>query len=94
MENTIKIDDQEIRRLEKILACEDLEKQKRNAYIFFVAAIVVLIWGIFKIEDSITKAVIHFVFSFALFTMGMARLGYYKLFRIIHFQESQKTKCK
>ena len=91
MPKTIEIDEGEIKRLERILKYDDLEKQKRIAYLFFGSAIGVLVFGTFKInDDSTVRTLLTFGFSFVLFIMGMARLGYYKLFRLIHFQESQK----
>ena len=91
MSKTIEINEAEINRLERILKYGDLEKQKRIAHLFFGAAIVFLVLGIFEVGDNSTvRLILRFSFSFVLFIMGMARLGYYKLFRLIHFQESQK----
>ena len=75
-------------RLQRILAIENLESQKRIAYpfwalagILFVAAQVELLWNPLMTMVMLPMAV-------AALMIGTARFGYYKLFRLIQYQNA------
>jgi hypothetical protein len=86
MIRSLSITPDEQARLDRILAIADLEPQRRIAYPFwalsavlFVTANVSLMWGF-------TNFAIFAPFAFATFMIGMGRFGYYKLFRLLHYQ--------
>lgn len=74
-------------RLKRILACDDLEKQKYYAFALFAAA-PVLFFSALALGHLREALAVHtgvaILAAGLLAALGGARLGYYKLFRIIH----------
>ncbi len=85
MHRDIQLTEVEHQRLSRILAYENLEKQRNVAIPFFVLAGLVLIAlpGLSRFEA--TRTLIALPLSMALLFVGAARLGYYKLFRLIQY---------
>lgn len=87
--NNIVLTESERQRLNRILEC-DLAKQKRVATLCFICSPLFLIGNaiffslVYGIGSSFKIAmVVALLFAILLFFVGMVRLGYYKLFRII-----------
>ena len=86
--NTVKLSAIENDRLRRILSC-DLDQQKKLVTMCFILTVFNLLAypliGIYLLNYSIATSIIIGILSatFLLF-IGMMRLGYYKLFRIIH----------
>lgn len=75
-------------RLDRILSVRDLESQRKVsrwfwglAAVLFVAGHAAILWDVVYFLALITAA-------FAAFMIGCARRGYYKLFRLIHYQNA------
>jgi len=82
------LSDVEKKRLQRILAIRDLESQKRIAYPFwglagviFLASQAALLWNPILCIALVPTA-------FAALMIGIARFGYYRLFRLIHYQNA------
>lgn len=89
MGNKLELTQAELQRLQRILACANLRRQRDLAVLLFVLS------GLTLIGVPILSGLSPFGFLFgatlamAAFFLGMARLGYYKLFRLIHHLAAQ-----
>jgi len=90
METEIQLTEDELSRLERILACNDLSKQRKVALPFYIFGGIILLVGISLIFFHPHMSIVILPFAIVFHVAGMARSGYYKLFRIIHYQASQK----
>lgn len=89
MGNKRELTQAELQRLQRILACANLRRQRDLAVLLFVLS------GLTLIGVPILSGFSPFGFLFgvtlamAAFFLGTARLGYYKLFRLIHHLAAQ-----
>ncbi|KAA0142895.1 hypothetical protein FYZ48_00460 [Gimesia chilikensis] len=87
MSEPVHLSETELVSLQKILAIEDLESQKRMAYPFWgLAGITFLISQVALFWDPLVCIALMPV-AFAMLMLGMARLGYYRLYRMLHHQK-------
>ncbi len=84
MESRVELTQAELQRLQRILACEDLTRQRNLAVPFFVFAGILLIGFPLLVGLDPVKSLVALPFALAVLFVGMARLGHYKLFRMIH----------
>jgi len=87
--NTIVLDESEKQRIQKILDC-DLTRQKQGEIIFLISSpialfgLLIFFGAVLENSSSFMVMVPVVVLSAsAAFFIGLARLGYYRLFRII-----------
>jgi len=84
----IQLSEVEVSRLERILSVEDLERQKRMAYPFWIVAVVIFISAQIAVFLEPLLCIALLPLSFVAAMIGMARYGYYKLFRLLQYQNS------
>ncbi|TWT64782.1 hypothetical protein CA85_35670 [Allorhodopirellula solitaria] len=82
----ITLSDSELARLERILSVSDLEPQRRMAYPMFFLAAALAVGGLAFITSRPSWYFALLAFAFASVIMGFMRLGYYHLFRLLHYQ--------
>lgn len=90
----IELTEKEQERLDRILSCENLEKERKIAIPFLILAgcIIIFLPIIFIFSFDPGLAVVIAPLSIVSFLVGMTKLGYYKLFRLIHYQAAQIKK--
>jgi hypothetical protein len=89
----VTLDDRELARLERILAIDDLEAQRRIAYPFWILAVLSLasgtgcvIFGMFAGQPLASFAGFAITaLGFGSQMIGSARYGYYRMFRMVHY---------
>ncbi|MFC1806544.1 hypothetical protein ACFL09_06150 [Planctomycetota bacterium] len=87
MKKRIELSALERERLNRILACDNLEKQKYHALALFVAAAALFfsMLALGYLRRALATHIGLAIFASGLLAaLGGARPGYYKLFRIIH----------
>lgn len=87
MDNRIELSVPEEQRLHRVLACNNLEKQKRFALILIGAAPITFLFALalgYFHGTLVLMVPFGIVMAGFVGTIGTARLGYYKLFRLIH----------
>ena len=89
MKDKVELTQSEWERLQRILACENLGKQRNLAIGLFVSSGFFLIGLPFLFGGEILDFIHAIPWAMMLFFIGMARLGYYKLFRLIHYLADQ-----
>lgn len=94
MENHIQLSKSEANRLDRILSCSDLSKQRKIAVPFFILTIITTVLTLVIAYFDLFKAVFLVPFTMVPFFIGMARVAYYKLFRLIHYQAIEIEKYK
>jgi hypothetical protein len=88
-EQAVQLTDSEKALLERILSVPDLVRQKRLAYPFWVLSAVfniVSMLGWLMGQPLLCIALLPM--GFAAHMIGMARYGYYKLYRLLHYQNA------
>ncbi|QDT92188.1 hypothetical protein [Gimesia algae] len=92
MTEPVQLSEPEKASLQRILSIDNLESQKRIAYPFwalagftFVISQVALLWNPLFCITLLPIA-------FAMLMIGMARIGYYRLYRLIHYQNAVTDK--
>jgi len=75
-------------RLQRILTIEDLESQKRIAYPFWALAGIMFLTSQVAFFWNPLVCITLLPTAFAAIMIGMARFGYYRLYRLIHHQNA------
>lgn len=88
MSESVHLSETEQASLHKILSIKDLEAQKRMAYPFWALAGIVFLISQAAIFWDPMVCIALMPLAFAMLMVGMARFGYYRLYRIIHFQNT------
>ncbi len=85
MGSRIELTQAELQRLQRILACGDLRKQRFMAVQLFVSSGFMLIGFPALFGFDLSSLVLGAFAAMVMFFLGAARFGYYKLFRLIHY---------
>lgn len=97
MDSKLELSQAELQRLRRILACGDLRKQRFLAVQLLVSSGFMLIGFPLLFAFSPSSLIIGAFVAMVLFSLGVARLGYYRLFRLIHYlgtqHELQEESC-
>lgn len=88
MAQSIELSENEQAGLERILSIQDLQREKRLAYPFWILAGLIFIVSQAALLWSPLVCVALLPYSFAALMIGMGRYGYYKLFRLLHHQHA------
>ena len=85
MATRIELTESELQRMKRILAYQNLSNQRGLAIPFFVLAIGSLVITPIIAGFDPKTLIVSWCFAMVAYFIGMARLGYYKLFRIIQY---------
>ena len=88
MSQPVHLSQAELTRLQRILAIQDLEAQKRIAYPFWALAAIGFLASQVAVFWEPLLCIAGLPLALAALMIGMARFGYYKLFRLIHYQNA------
>jgi uncharacterized membrane protein len=92
----VQLSEAEKTRLERILSQKELAPQKRVAYPFWIIAGITFVASqvALFLQPSLGFALL--AMSFAILMIGIARHGYYQLFRLLHYQNDiiQRLQCQ
>lgn len=84
--SNVTLSDGELARLERILSVDDLEKQRKLGYPLLAIGALLAAAGFASIAIRRDSYFGLLGFAAASVIMGMMRLGYYHLFRLLHHQ--------
>ncbi|WP_299466324.1 hypothetical protein [uncultured Gimesia sp.] len=84
MSEPVHLSETEKARLQRILTIEDLESQKRIAYPFWALAGITFLTSQLALFWNPLVCIAFLPIAFATLMIGMARFGYYRLYRLIH----------
>ncbi len=85
----VELTESERANLDRILACEDLGRQRRLAYPMWAFAAILLLVGSVLLFSGGKFGLVIIALAMILFLSGKMRYSYYRCFRFVHFLAGQ-----